>query len=96
MAFVASEDFRAAAETKPTIRFAIVVAAALARELLAADDAELFLGLMEKRTRLLVEKTIQNRVLGYAFTLLRDGAAFTLADALTKRNLRSGILKACR
>lgn len=94
MTFVAGEDFRAAAETEPTIRFAVVGAAALARELLPADDAELFFGLMEERTRLLVGKTIQNRWLGYVFTLLRGGAAFALADALTKRNLRSGILKA--
>ena len=28
------------------------------------------------------------------FTLLRGGAAFALADALTRRNLVSGILKA--
>ena len=62
--FVAGEDFGAAAETEPTVGFAVMGAAASARELLAADDAELFFRLMEKETRLLVWKTIQNRVLG--------------------------------
>lgn len=51
VAFVAGENFGTAVETKPTVRFAVVSAAASTKKLLASDDAELFFRLMKKRNR---------------------------------------------
>jgi hypothetical protein len=45
VAFITCKDFRAAAETKPAVAFAVVLTAAAPGEFLACDYAERFLWL---------------------------------------------------
>ena len=93
VAFITRKDSGAAAEAEPTVGLIVVLTATATREFLACDDAEFFFRLVSIVVLAIEERPEDCESFGI-FTLLRAGAIFALAEALTRRNFTSGILKA--